>query len=47
MAHDIGPGWEYYLDMLTAAHNGQPLPSFGDYYPSQSAWFADQLAALG
>ncbi|AXK34807.1 ATPase [Streptomyces armeniacus] len=36
---EIGPGWEYYLDMLTAARDGAPLPDFDDYYPSQQAYF--------
>lgn len=30
MAGEVGPGWEYYLDMLVAAREGKPLPSFGD-----------------
>lgn len=34
LAGDIGPGWEYYLDMLAAARDGKPLPSFDAYYPS-------------
>ncbi|MBR8640059.1 SRPBCC family protein [Streptomyces tuirus] len=34
-----GPGWEYYLDMLTAAHTGGPRPDFADYYPAQKAYF--------
>ncbi|MDT0320221.1 SRPBCC family protein [Streptomyces millisiae] len=33
------PGWEYYLDMLTAAHTGEPRPDFADYYPAQQAYF--------
>lgn len=40
---DIGPGWEYYLDMFVAAHTGAALPSFDDYHPAQSAWFTDQV----
>jgi uncharacterized protein YndB with AHSA1/START domain len=36
---EVGPGWEYYLDMLVAARAGQPLPSFDDYYPSQKVYF--------
>ncbi|MFJ5262390.1 SRPBCC family protein [Streptomyces sp. NPDC088387] len=36
---DTGPGWEYYLDMLTAARTDGPQPDFGDYYPSQKAYF--------
>jgi uncharacterized protein YndB with AHSA1/START domain len=35
----IGPGWEYYLDMLVAAHGGQVLPSFDDYFPAQQAYY--------
>lgn len=40
---EVGPGWEYYLDMLLASRAGKPLPSFDDYYPSQKAYF-DSLA---
>lgn len=36
---DIGPGWEYYLDMLGASLDGTPQPVFGDYYPAQKAYF--------
>lgn len=36
---DVGPGWEYYLDMLVASREGAPLPDFNDYHPSQSAHF--------
>ncbi|MFI9011114.1 SRPBCC family protein [Actinosynnema sp. NPDC053489] len=36
---EVGPGWEYYLDMLVASRTGAPLPSFDDYYPSQKAYF--------
>jgi uncharacterized protein YndB with AHSA1/START domain len=43
LAGDTGPGWEYYLDMLVAAHAGQPLPKFEDYYPSQKQYFLDQI----
>ena len=39
MVGDFGPGWEFYLDQLVAARGGQPLPKFGDYYPSQKAYF--------
>jgi len=34
LAGDVGPGWEYYLDMLVAAREGKNLPSFDDYYPA-------------
>jgi uncharacterized protein YndB with AHSA1/START domain len=38
-AESMGPGWEYYLDMLVAAREGQPQPDFNDYYPAQAAHF--------
>lgn len=36
-AGDIGPGWEYYLDRLTAALQGQPVHDidFNWYHPHQ------------
>ena len=37
---DIGPGWEYYLDMFIAAGNGDPHPSFDDDYPSQQEYYS-------
>ncbi len=43
---DIGPGWEYYLDLLVAARNGAAHPSFDDYLPAQSAWFTGQAGTL-
>ena len=39
LAGDVGPGWEYYLDMLVAAREGKALPSFEDYYPAQKAHY--------
>ncbi|MFH8796512.1 SRPBCC family protein [Streptomyces sp. NPDC017941] len=36
---ETGPGWEYYLDMLTAARDHGPQPDFQDYYPAQKAYF--------
>ena len=36
---EYGPGWEYYLDMLAASLEGQPLPTFDAYYPEQKAFF--------
>ncbi|MFC5744292.1 SRPBCC family protein [Actinomadura rugatobispora] len=39
---EIGPGWEYYLDMLVAAREGSPKPDFDAYYPAMKAYF-DQL----
>jgi uncharacterized protein YndB with AHSA1/START domain len=39
LAGDMGPGWEYYLDMLVAAREGTALPAFEDYYPAQKAHY--------
>ncbi len=41
LAGEVGPGWEYYLDMLVAVHEGKAQPSFGDYYPSQKAHYLE------
>ena len=43
---DMGPGWEYYLDMLAASREGAPLPRWEDYYPAQKAYFSEQEAQL-
>lgn len=43
-AGDIGPGWEYYLDNLVASRDGAALPSFTDYYPSQTQYYLAQEA---
>lgn len=43
LAGDTGPGWEYYLDMLVAAREGQALPSFDEYYPAQKAHYMTGL----
>ncbi len=37
---DIGPGWEYYLDMLIASRDRRPMPKFDDYYPAQENYYA-------
>ncbi|AZK97822.1 MULTISPECIES: SRPBCC family protein [Streptomyces] len=37
---EIGPGWEYYLDLLRASLDGTARPDFDDYYPAQSDYFA-------
>ena len=34
-----GPGWEYYLDMLIAARDDLPTPSFDDYYPAMKRYY--------
>ncbi|MDQ7908189.1 SRPBCC family protein [Phytohabitans sp. ZYX-F-186] len=31
---EIGPGWEYYLDLLVAARDGTARAEFGAYYPA-------------
>jgi len=36
---EYGPGWEFYLDMLVAARDGTPRPSFDDYYPSMKPYY--------
>ena len=46
-AENVGPGWEYYLDMLVASRDNQPLPDFGDYYPAQASYFAEQVKPGG
>jgi uncharacterized protein YndB with AHSA1/START domain len=35
----VGPGWEYYLDMLVASRDGTALPDFDDYYPPQKSYY--------
>lgn len=45
---EIGPGWEYYLDLFGAAVQAQPeaaageraVPAFADYYPARAAVFS-------
>lgn len=39
MLGETGPGWEFYLDMLTTARDGGPRPDFDAYYPAQKAYF--------
>jgi uncharacterized protein YndB with AHSA1/START domain len=38
-AGEMGPGWEYYLDMLVAARDGLPAPSFDDYLPAMKPYY--------
>jgi uncharacterized protein YndB with AHSA1/START domain len=40
---EFGPGWEFYLDALTASREGNPTPDFNDYYPSQKKYYESQL----
>jgi uncharacterized protein YndB with AHSA1/START domain len=30
---NIGPGWEFYLDRLVAAHDGDAMPEWEEYWP--------------
>lgn len=39
---EVGPGWEYYLDALVAARDGEPMPDFADYYPAMKEHFEAQ-----
>nr|WP_255182903.1 SRPBCC domain-containing protein [Rhodococcus sp. 15-649-1-2] len=36
---EIGPGWEYYLDLLIASRTGAELPTFEEYYPAQKGYY--------
>ncbi len=38
---EIGPGWEYYLDMLLASREGATPPRFDDYYPALKEHFEE------
>lgn len=40
----IGPGWEYYLDMLVASLDGTPQPNFDDYDPAQQEYYEGLVA---
>jgi uncharacterized protein YndB with AHSA1/START domain len=35
----VGPGWEYYLDMLVASRDVGAPPAFDDYFPSQQPYY--------
>lgn len=35
----VGPGWEYYLDLLVAARDGGPALEWDDYYPAQKGYY--------
>lgn len=36
----VGPGWEYYLDMLGAARAHNDRPDFAHYYPAMQEYYA-------
>jgi uncharacterized protein YndB with AHSA1/START domain len=40
---EVGPGWEYYLDMLVASREGGPRPTF-DEYPAELQAYYESLA---
>ncbi|OQO91997.1 ATPase [Saccharomonospora piscinae] len=42
---EIGPGWEYYLDLLVASRDGSPRPDFGEYYPALKGYFDGLVAS--
>ena len=37
---DVGPGWEFYLDLLVASRDGTTRPVFEDYDPSMRPYYA-------
>lgn len=41
-AEDTGPGWEYYLDRLSAARSGGTMPDFDQHYLDQGPYYAAQ-----
>ncbi len=46
MVASVGPGWDYYLDRLVAAHAGEDLDriDFDDYYPALKDHYRTELA---
>ncbi|MCM3657798.1 SRPBCC family protein [Agromyces mediolanus] len=42
-AAGVGPGWEWYLDQLSASMHDQPLPAFEEYFPAQREYYEQQL----
>ncbi|MFJ6570059.1 SRPBCC family protein [Streptomyces sp. NPDC091292] len=40
---EIGPGWEYYLDLLVSSRDGTDPRDFDAYYPAQKAYFEDLI----
>ena len=39
---EVGPGWEFYLDLMVASRDRLPTPVWGDYYPAMKAHFEAQ-----
>jgi uncharacterized protein YndB with AHSA1/START domain len=46
-AAEVGPGWEYYLDMLVASRDASPTPDFDAYPAAQAAYYENQDRARG
>ena len=42
-ASSYGPGWEYYLDRLSAVLEGTEFAAWDEYYPAQLAHWQEQL----
>ncbi|MBF6345791.1 SRPBCC family protein [Nocardia cyriacigeorgica] len=42
-APQVGPGWEFYLDMLGAARANTAHPDFDDYYPAMKSYYEEQI----
>jgi uncharacterized protein YndB with AHSA1/START domain len=42
---DLGPGWEYYMDMLVHAREGTPKPVWDDYYPALKDGYVELAAS--
>ena len=45
-AESVGPGWEYYLDRLAAAANGDDVGAIDfdrDYYPAMQEYYRSQV----
>jgi uncharacterized protein YndB with AHSA1/START domain len=38
-AAEVGPGWEYYLDLLVADREGTPQPRFDDYQRAMQTYY--------
>lgn len=47
LAASIGPGWDYYLDMLAATQEERDLPGWDDYYPALATHYAQAATQLG
>lgn len=45
-ATTVGPGWDYYLDMLSAARADRELPRWEDYYPALTGYYERAAAEL-